>query len=295
MVLPVGGPDRTRRARRTAVRAWYQGSLGDRLRRRQRVGRSASFRRRGGREELARKHPAVTRRDASCQHVGQRCEVGHRRCLAAVERVLDRRPPPAGLKINEIGHVARGDLEAERMALDCGAVEKLRVRPHRGDRRHLVDSHFGWRCRTHRCHQRDGRVVSASLVGRRFTAGGDEIQAAVAARRAGEAQRETAIGPAFRLGELHGGVRTCSPKRDRRVGDRGARAEDLTFELLLRGRWRDCHRNHGAECEQNNQNSRACFMAPSPNVGQRYWAAGEWPTTCPLRRANTETCHGVAA
>ena len=87
----------------------------DRLGRRQRVGRGVALRRCRRSEELAAcigRHP----RDATGEHVGQRGEVGHRRRLAAVERVLDGVAPAAGLKIDETRHVARGDPEAERVA-----------------------------------------------------------------------------------------------------------------------------------------------------------------------------------
>ena len=48
-------------------------------------------------------------------------------------------PHPPVCEIDEVGHVAGGDPQAERVTLDRGAVEELRVRPHRRDGRHLVD------------------------------------------------------------------------------------------------------------------------------------------------------------
>ena len=84
----------------------------DRFRRRERIGRRASFRRRRGREEFIariRGHPC----HASGEHVGQRGEVRHRRRLAAVERILDGGAPAAALNIDKAGYVSRSDLEAE--------------------------------------------------------------------------------------------------------------------------------------------------------------------------------------
>ena len=67
-------------------------------------------------------HPS----SAAGKQIGQRCEVGHRRRLSAVERVLDARAPAAGFEIDEIWHIAGSDLEAERVAFDRCAVDELR-------------------------------------------------------------------------------------------------------------------------------------------------------------------------
>ena len=152
--------------------------LGYRLRRRQRVGRSAASRWRGGREELVasiRRH----RRHASCQHVGQRREVGHRRGLAAIERVLDGFAPPAGGEIDEAGHIACSDPQPKRMSLDGVAVEELRVGPHRRDCRHLVDRDFGRGLATQHRHEGDGWIIAARLIDSRFATRGDEVKAGV--------------------------------------------------------------------------------------------------------------------
>src|SRR5262249_40352225 len=129
---------------------------------------------------------------------------GHRRRLATVEGVLNGGTPATGLNINEIRHVAGGDAQPERVPSDRRAVEELRVRPHRSDGRHLVDGHLRWWRYAQRGQKRDSRVVSASPVRCGFTAGGEEIQAGVAALRGGEAQGEVTISAAFSPGELRG-------------------------------------------------------------------------------------------
>ena len=56
-------------------------------------------------------------RDAASKHIGQRGEVGHRGRLATVQRVLNGGPPATGFEINEVWHVARSNVQAERVAL----------------------------------------------------------------------------------------------------------------------------------------------------------------------------------
>ena len=98
----------------------------DGLGRRQRVGRGVALRRRGRYEKLVAGigcHP----RGAAGQHVGQRGKIGHRGRLAAVQRVLNSGPHPPVCEIDEVRHIAGGDAQAERVTLDRGAVEELRV------------------------------------------------------------------------------------------------------------------------------------------------------------------------
>src|SRR3974390_2565354 len=167
------------------------------------------------------------------QQVRQRREVGHRRRLAAVERVLNGGSPTASLKINEVRHVATGDLEAKRVALDGRAVEKLRVRPYRCNSGHFIDNDLRrWCCADHG-QQRDARVISAPFVSVRYAASGHEVEAGIAVLWASVAQSKAAISAGLGLRELRGRARRCRKKRDHRVGDRRARAEDLSFELLL--------------------------------------------------------------
>ena len=139
------------------------GIAGDRLRRRQRVGGDFAVRSRGRREEIVASigiHP----RGATREQVGQRREIGHCRRLAAVERVLNSDPPAARLKIDEVRHIAGGDAQAERVTLDRGAVQELRVGPHRRDGCHLVDDNIGrGRVAQHR-QQRDGWIIAATFV-----------------------------------------------------------------------------------------------------------------------------------
>src|SRR5271165_4142130 len=68
-------------------------------------------------------------RDASGKQVGQRSEVGHRRRLAAVERVLDGAAPSTGFEVDEVGHVARGNAQTKGVTLDRRAVDELCMRP----------------------------------------------------------------------------------------------------------------------------------------------------------------------
>ena len=63
------------------------------------------------REELVARigsHP----RNAAGQHVGQRGEVGHRRRLRTVKRILDRGSPATRFKIDEVRNVPSGDMKA---------------------------------------------------------------------------------------------------------------------------------------------------------------------------------------
>ena len=135
----------------------------DRLRRRQRVGRRGTLGRRGRHEQLVARigrHP----RGATGERVRERSEIGHRRRLAAVERVLNGPAPAAGLQIDEVRHIARGDAQAERVTLDRRAVEELRVRPDRGDGRHLVDGDIRRGRATKHRQKRDRRIVAAPLL-----------------------------------------------------------------------------------------------------------------------------------
>jgi hypothetical protein len=88
---------------------------------------------------------------------------------------LDRAPVAARREVNEIRDIPRGDPQTERVARDGGAVEKLRVRPHRGDGRHLIYGHLRRWGRTDNGQEHRVRVVSDSFVGRRFAAGCHDI------------------------------------------------------------------------------------------------------------------------
>jgi hypothetical protein len=79
------------------------------------IGRSGARWRRGRRKQLVAR---IVRhhRDAARQRIGDGCEIGHRRGLVAVERVLNHRAPATGLQIDKVGHVAGDDPQAERTA-----------------------------------------------------------------------------------------------------------------------------------------------------------------------------------
>ena len=66
----------------------------DRFRRKKRIRWSAAAGRRSRREELAARI-RLHLRDATGHDIGECAEVGHRRCLRAVEGVENRRPPTA--------------------------------------------------------------------------------------------------------------------------------------------------------------------------------------------------------
>ena len=105
----------------------------------QRVGWSAPLRRRGRYEKPVASIGCYQHR-ASGEHVRERREIGHCWRLGTVEWVLNSGTPPAGLKINEVGHIACCNTQAERGTFDRGAVKKLIVRPHRRHGGHFVDN-----------------------------------------------------------------------------------------------------------------------------------------------------------
>ena len=120
------------------------GIAGGGLGRCQRIGRRVAFGRRG----CLKQHVAGTgrrTRGATRERVCQCREIGHRRRLAAVERVLNCPAPSAGSEIDEIRHIASRDAKAKRGTFDRRAIEELCVGPDRSDRRHLVDGDLGRR------------------------------------------------------------------------------------------------------------------------------------------------------
>ncbi len=76
-------------------------------------------------------------------------------------------PHPPVCEIDEIRHIAGGDAQAERVALDRGAIDELRMGPDRGDGRHFVDRHMGRRLVAQHGQKRQRRIVAAGLVGGR--------------------------------------------------------------------------------------------------------------------------------
>ena len=105
-----------------------------------------------------------TRVRAARQQIRQRIECRQRRRLRTVQGILDHRAQAAGREIHQIGHIPCGDPQAERVPFDRGAVDELRVRPHRGDRRQLVDHDAGRRLAAQHRHQRHAVVVAVRLV-----------------------------------------------------------------------------------------------------------------------------------
>ena len=119
----------------------------------------------------------VTNVAQPAMHVGQRRKIGHRWRLATIERVLNSGSPATCLNINEVGHVARSDTQAQCRPFDCATVKKLRVGPHRCDGGHLVDDDLARRGVAQHRQQSNGRVVAAALVDCRLAASGYQVQA----------------------------------------------------------------------------------------------------------------------
>jgi len=115
----------------------------DVLCRRQRVGGRRATRRRGSCEELVAR-VAVDPRNVARQYICQRIDCRQRRRLRTVERILNHRAEPARFEVHQVRHVASGDLQTKRVPFDRSVVDELRVRPHRGDGRHLVDHDAGY-------------------------------------------------------------------------------------------------------------------------------------------------------
>ena len=166
--------------------------------------------------------------DASREQVGQRGEVGHRRRLATVERVLDSAAPPASFEVDEVGHIARRNAQLQRGALDRHAVDELRVRPDGRDGGELVDDDACRRLAAHHGQQRDRRIVATRLVSRRNASACREVEARIGRRSRG-AHFKSAFVVGLGLRELLGCVRTCSPKCHRGLSDRRSSAHHLTF------------------------------------------------------------------
>ena len=153
----------------------------------------------------SKKHFAGDGRDSrrtARERIRERREIGHRRRLAAVERVLNCPAPSAGLEIDEIRHVAGSNLEAQRGTLDRRAIEELRVSPDRSDRRHLVDDDPGRRRAAQHRKKDERRIVAAALVDRRRSTFGDEIEADARSGRLVGAKVKLAVAVRFRLGQL---------------------------------------------------------------------------------------------
>src|SRR5262249_34082013 len=124
----------------------------------------------------------------------ERREIRHGRRLAAIERTLDGVTPTTGFEIDEVGHIASGDAQSERVTLDRGAVEELIVGPHRRHGRKLVDRYLGWRRVAEHRDQPDGGIVFASSVGSRFATCSDKVKAAVFAWRLFGGNLELTVG-----------------------------------------------------------------------------------------------------
>ena len=106
-----------------------------------------------------RTHSAVTRVTQPASTIGQRGEIGHRRRLAAVERVLDRaRPSRRFARSTKFGTLPAAMRRPSAWPCDRVAVEELRVGPHRGHGRHLVDddARGGSRFRARRARKEPG-------------------------------------------------------------------------------------------------------------------------------------------
>src|SRR5208337_3773939 len=161
--------------------------------------------------------------------------VRHGRRLCAVKRILNDGSVAAGFQIDEVRHVASGDMEAECVAFDRGAVEELCVGPDRRHRRELVDRDLSGRGAADHGDERDSRVVAATLVGSRYAAFGNYIEDAV--RRSLRAESESAVVRGLSLSQLLWRVRTCGPQRHCRFCDRSACAEYLTFKAGGSASW----------------------------------------------------------
>jgi len=160
-------------------------------------------------EEIAagiRLHPI----DARGKQVGQRGEVGHRRRLATVERILNGAAPPASFRVNEVRHIARRNAQLQWRALDRHSVDELRVCPDGRDGSELVDDHACRRLATHHGQKHDRRIIAGRLVSRSSASGCREVEARIGRRSRGPYVKSAIV---VRLGlrELPGCVRTCSP------------------------------------------------------------------------------------
>ena len=195
-------PDRKSRAAQNSARQ-IPGFARDGLSRRQRVGRRVALRRLGRLE----KHVAGDGRDprrATRERIGERGEIRHRRRLAAVERILNGPAPLAGLQIDEIRDVARGDAETERRTLDRRAVEELRVGPDRCDGRHFVDCEVRRGAPAQHRQKRQRRIFARALVDRGDAALRDHIEARARSGRLVRAEHKTPVVRRCRLRQLFG-------------------------------------------------------------------------------------------
>ena len=77
-------------------------------------------------------------------------------------------------------------------------------------------------------------------------------------------EREAAIGASARLRQLSRHARTRRPQGHGGVGDRRARAEDVTLERRLRRRWRGCGHDGGTECEETEPNFGVIVIGRQP-------------------------------
>src|SRR5262249_44044537 len=181
--------------------------------------------------------------------VGVRGECGWWGRLAAGARGGTGPPPAAGPEIDEVGHVAGGNLDAKRVTFDRGTIEKLRVRPHRRHRGHLVDDDLGRRRIAKHREQCSRRVVASALVDCRFTAFGDDVEDDIRAKRFLTAELKATMVVCSRLCELPGFAGACSPKSHGRICEGTTARLDLSLDpnagpLLREPRAR---RRHGAE------------------------------------------------
>src|SRR5262249_52742654 len=109
-------------------------------------------------------------------------------------------------------------------------IEKLRVRPHRGHRGHLVDDDGRRRRIAQHREQCNRRIVAASLVDGGFTAFGEQIEDDIRADRLLAVDLEPALTACSCLGELSGLSRTGGPKGDGRICERTTACLDLTLD-----------------------------------------------------------------
>jgi len=97
------------------------------------------------------------------------------------------------LNINEVGHVARSDTQAQCRPFDCATVKKLRVGPHRCDGGHLVDDDLARRGVAQHRQQRDGRIIAGAIVDRGHTTFCNQIKTDIRTRRFIGAKFKTSI------------------------------------------------------------------------------------------------------
>src|SRR5208283_4682043 len=142
----------------------------------------------------------------------------------------------------------------------CGPFQKLCAGPHRSHGCKLVDGHlFGGNC-AQRCHQRDGRIATATLLNRWLASSCHKIESRFSATFFRGAQLESSFLICFTFSQFLRRICASFPQSGRGVRNRGSPAQYLPTDLIRR----QCQ--IGREHSGDRENDYPTESNPSENI-----------------------------